>query len=33
VKEVRMKRGAQEEVIIENFRPGRYVMDALAGRL
>lgn len=30
VKEVRMKRGDQEEVIIENFRPGRFVMDALA---
>jgi aminopeptidase len=31
VKEVRMKRGDQEEVIIENFRPSRYIMDALAG--
>jgi len=31
VKEVRMKRGAQEEVIIENFRPSRYIMAALAG--
>ncbi len=30
VKEVRMKRGDQEEVIIENFRPARYIMDALA---
>ncbi|MEM1084301.1 MAG: hypothetical protein AAGI48_09270 [Verrucomicrobiota bacterium] len=30
VKEVRMKRGDQQEVIIENFRPSRYVMDALA---
>jgi hypothetical protein len=25
-----MKRGDQQEVIIENFRPSRYVMDALA---
>ena len=32
VKEVRMKRGEQEEVIIENFRPSRYVMEAIAGR-
>ncbi len=30
VKEVRMKRGDQEEVIIENFRPSRFVMEALA---
>ncbi|NNC90723.1 MAG: hypothetical protein HKN82_19875 [Akkermansiaceae bacterium] len=30
VKEVRMVRGDQTEVIIENFRPGRYVMEALA---
>jgi hypothetical protein len=26
-----MKRGAQEEILIENFRPARYLMDALAG--
>jgi hypothetical protein len=31
VKEVRMTRGDQEEVIIENFCPSRYIMDALAG--
>ena len=30
VKEVRMNRGDQQEVIIENFRPSRYIMDALA---
>ena len=30
VKEVRMLRGEETEVIIENFRPGRFVMDALA---
>jgi hypothetical protein len=28
---VRMKRGAQQEILIENFRPSRYLMDALAG--
>jgi leucyl aminopeptidase (aminopeptidase T) len=32
LKEVRMRRGDQEEVLIEDFRPGRYVMDALAAR-
>jgi hypothetical protein len=26
-----MKRGNQREVLIENFRPARYLMDALAG--
>ncbi len=31
VKEVRMKRGEQVEIVIENFRPGRYVVEALAG--
>lgn len=31
VKEVRMNRGGKQEVIIENFRPSRYIMDALAG--
>ncbi len=31
IKQVRMKRGAQREVLIENFRPARYLMDALAG--
>tara|TARA_R110002096_G_scaffold40688_2_gene110337 strand:+ start:2528 stop:3712 length:1185 start_codon:yes stop_codon:yes gene_type:complete len=30
IKEVRMKRGDQEEVIIENFRPSEYVLDALS---
>lgn len=31
IRQVRMKRGAQEEILIENFRPSRYVMNALAG--
>ena len=31
IKQVRMKRGTQREVLIENFRPARYLMDALAG--
>ena len=30
IREVRMKRGDQQEIIIENFRPSRYIMDALA---
>jgi hypothetical protein len=30
IQEVRMNRGGQQEVIIENFRPSRYIMDALA---
>ncbi len=30
IREVRMKRGAQQEILIENFRPSRYLMDALA---
>ena len=30
IKQVRMKRGDQQEIIIENFRPSRYIMDALA---
>ena len=30
IRQVRMKRGSQEEVLIENFRPARYLMDALA---
>jgi aminopeptidase len=29
ISQVRMKRGNQEEVLIENFRPSRYLMDAL----
>lgn len=29
ISEVRMKRGEQEEVIIENFRPSNYILDAL----
>lgn len=28
--EVRMKRGNQEEILIENFKPSAYLMDALA---
>lgn len=31
IREVRMQRGDQQEVVIENFRPSAYVMDALAG--
>lgn len=31
LRQVRMRRGAQEEILIENFRPSRYLMDALAG--
>ncbi|MEO5712768.1 MAG: hypothetical protein ABIT37_04705 [Luteolibacter sp.] len=30
ISQVRMKRGSQREVLIENFRPARYLMDALA---
>ena len=30
ISQVRMKRGAQHEILIENFRPARYLMDALA---
>lgn len=30
IRQVRMKRGAQEEILIENFRPSRYLMNALA---
>jgi aminopeptidase len=30
ISQVRMKRGSQQEVLIENFRPARYLMDALA---
>jgi len=30
ISQVRMKRGEQKEVLIENFRPARYLMDALA---
>jgi hypothetical protein len=30
IRQVRMCRGAQKEVIIENFRPAPYLMDALA---
>ncbi len=29
IKQVRMKRGAQREVLIEHFRPGPYLLDAL----
>ncbi|MDF2376577.1 MAG: hypothetical protein P1U81_10060 [Verrucomicrobiales bacterium] len=29
ISEVRMKRGDQEEVIIQNFRPSEYILDAL----
>ncbi|MEM7697529.1 MAG: hypothetical protein AAF236_03895 [Verrucomicrobiota bacterium] len=31
ISEVRMKRGDQEEVIIQNFRPSEYILDALRG--
>ena len=30
ISQVRMTRGAQHEVLIENFRPARYLIDALA---
>ena len=30
ISQVRMKRGTQSEVLIENFRPSRYLMDALS---
>ncbi len=30
ISQVRMKRGTREEILIENFRPSRYLMDALA---
>ncbi len=30
IRQVRMKRGSHEEVLIENFKPSRYLMDALA---
>lgn len=32
IKQVRMRRGDQEEVIIEDFRPGEYILDALQGQ-
>ncbi len=31
IKEVRMKRGDEEKLIIENFRPSEFVLDALRG--
>jgi hypothetical protein len=31
ISQVRMQRGAQSEILIENFKPARYLMDALAG--
>lgn len=31
ISQVRMIRGSQHEVLIENFRPARYLMEALAG--
>ena len=30
ISQVRMKRGSQEEVLIENFKPARYLIDALS---
>ncbi len=30
IRQVRMKRGDREEILIENFRPARYLVDALA---
>lgn len=30
VKEVRMNRGSEQQVIIENFRPSRFIIDAIA---
>jgi hypothetical protein len=32
IAQVRMKRGAQREVLIEHFRPSRYLLEALAGQ-
>ena len=31
LKEVRMKRRGEWHVIIENFKPSKYIMEALAG--
>ncbi|WP_411827447.1 hypothetical protein [Luteolibacter sp. AS25] len=31
VSQVRMNRGGEQEILIENFRPSKYLMDALAG--
>ena len=31
ISQVRMKRGAQQEVLIEHFRPASYLLEALAG--
>ena len=31
ISEVRMKRGEQEEILIQDFRPGPYLLDALLG--
>lgn len=31
IKQVRMKRGEQEEILIEDFRPSEYILDALRG--
>ena len=31
IKQVRMKRGEEEEILIENFRPSRFLLDALTG--
>lgn len=33
LRKVRMQRGNRREVLIEDFKPSRYIMDALAGRL
>jgi hypothetical protein len=30
IRQVRMKRGSQQEILIEDFKPARYLMDALA---
>jgi hypothetical protein len=31
ISQVRMNRAGKQEILIENFRPARYLMDALAG--
>lgn len=31
IKQVRMKRGEQEKILIEDFRPSEYILDALRG--
>ena len=30
IKQVRMNRGSQQEILIEHFQPSKYLLDALA---